>query len=71
MYYYFFDRNKKEVIEMSELTEANIALFKAFNVPYYDHFPYEEAGYEDPYSFLEDYTLIKLKGHTFVMGDEI
>jgi hypothetical protein len=54
MYYYFFDKNRKEVIEMSELSEKNIALFKALSVTYYDHFPYVEAGYDDPYAFLED-----------------
>lgn len=59
MYYYLLDKWHKEVIEMSAENSGYLKVFDSMGIKYYDHFPYEEAGYEDPYTFLEDYKLIK------------
>ena len=61
--YYLLDKYKKEVIEMKELEDIRIVL-ESMKLKYYNYFPYEDAGYEDPYNFLEDYKLITLSGKT-------
>lgn len=63
MRYYLLDKYKREVIEMKHLDDIKEVL-DSMKIKYYDYFPYEDAGYEDPYTFLEDYTLINLEGNT-------
>lgn len=59
MYYYLLNAWQKEVIEIHNPTERELKLFDSMGIKYYTEFPYEKAGYEDPYSFMEDYKLIK------------
>lgn len=59
MYCYLLDRQKKEVIE-AKAEDSTIKIFTSMGLKYYEEFPYEAAGYEDPYAFMDDYTLIKL-----------
>lgn len=59
--YYLLDTQKKEVIEMKEVPDIEEVL-ESIGITYYKFFPYEVAGYEDPYAFMEDYKLINLKG---------
>ena len=60
--YYLLDKYKKEVIEMKELEDIRVVL-DSMKIKYYNYFPYEDAGYEDPYAFMEDYKLITLAGN--------
>lgn len=62
MRYYLLDKYKREVIELKHLDDIKEVL-DSMKIKYYDYFPYEDAGYEDPYAFLEDYTLINLEGN--------
>ena len=71
MYYYFFDRAKREVTEMTDLSDKDKVIFKTFGIKYYDHFPYEEAGFEDPYAFLEHYKLVKLVNNVFEVEEDV
>jgi hypothetical protein len=60
MYYYILDKGNKRVFEFLEgADEGNKELFIAMEIKLYDVFPYEEAGYSDPFSFMDDYEVIK------------
>ena len=59
MYYYLLDKWNKEVIEITNPTEKDLKVFKSMGIKYYEDFPYEAAGFEDPYAFMEEYKLIK------------
>lgn len=60
MYYYILDKGNKRVFEFAEGADGgNKSLFLAMGIKLYYVFPYEEAGYEDPYSFMDDYEIIK------------
>lgn len=61
MYIYLLDRYKKEVVELKNNSDI-IAILDSLKIKYYGDFPYEAAGFEDPYSFMDEYKVIKLKG---------
>lgn len=71
MYYYFLDKHRKEVTEMQDISEKDKVIFGSLGIPYFDHFPYAEAGFEDPYEFLENYTLIKLVDNVFEVVENV
>ena len=56
-YVYIVYPNKKICIEMEDLEKA-IIYAKIFNGLVYDGFPYEKYGYEDPYTFTEEWTVL-------------
>ena len=58
-YYYLLDKRKKEVIELIGHSDI-LGLLNSMKIKYYDAFPYAEAGFEDPYTFMDEYRLIKL-----------
>ena len=60
--YYLLDKHKKEVIEIKNIEPIKFIL-DSMKIKYYDYFPYEDAGYEDPYNFMEDYALITFNGN--------
>ena len=53
---YIVIENKQICIEMEDAERAT-AYAKAFNGVVYDHFPYVEYGFEDPYTFTEQWTI--------------
>ena len=60
MYYYILDKGNKRVFEFSEGADGgNKDLFTVMGIQLHYVFPYEAAGYEDPYNFMEDYEVIK------------
>ena len=61
MYIYLLDRYKKEVVELKDNSDI-IAILNSLKIKYYEDFPYEAAGFEDPYSFMDEYKVIKLNG---------
>lgn len=71
MYYYLLNKWHKEVIEISAENSEYLPIFDSMKIKYYDYFPYEEAGYEDPYAFLEEYKLIKFLPDPTNMGMSI
>ena len=60
MYYYLLDKHSGKVFEFKPL-QKTLNILKSMGIKCYDHFPYEEAGFEDPYTFMDNYDLIKLK----------
>lgn len=58
MYCYLLDKWNKEVIEIKKPTEKDLKIFSSMGIRFYKEFPYEEAGFEDPYAFMEEYKLI-------------
>ena len=54
---YIVIENKQICIEMEDAERAN-AYAKAFNGVVYNHFPYAEYGFEDPYIFTEQWTIL-------------
>jgi hypothetical protein len=71
MYYYILDKHNKKVFEFN--TENNFdyrPVFTSMGIKFYDEFPYEYAGYDDPYVFLSDYTLIKFKDNQEIIEVE-
>ena len=57
--YYILDQFSKRVFEFPvETYEKLKPLFSSMLIPIHFEFPYEAAGYEDPYSFMEDYQII-------------
>ena len=48
--------NKEICIEMEDIEKAKIYA-KIFGGIFYDHFPYEEYGFEDPYTFCNTWTV--------------
>ena len=60
MYCYLLDKSKKEVIELRAVPDV-IHVLNSLGIKYFEEFPYEAAGYEDPYSFMDDFTVVKVK----------
>lgn len=52
----------KEVIAEFTDREMATAYAQAFNGIVYDYFPYENYGYEDPYSFTNAWIVLNTKG---------
>ena len=52
----------KEVV--AEFTDAEVAsaYAKAFGGVVYNHFPYEEYGFEDPYNFSNTWVILDTEG---------
>lgn len=48
--------DKELCIEMEDLENARIYA-KIFDGIFYDHFPYEEYGFEDPYTFCNTWII--------------
>ena len=56
-YYYIVNAKHKIVCEyFCELPDAE-RLARFSNCPLYDHFPYVEYGYEDPYNFIAEWSV--------------
>jgi hypothetical protein len=66
MYIYLLDKSKKEVIELKQHSDI-VAILGSLGIKYYEEFPYAAAGYEDPYEFMDNYKLIKLKSDKGVL----
>lgn len=50
-YSYIVDEANKLCLELKGEEEIAKMYAKAFNKKWYDHLPYEEYGFEDPYNF--------------------
>ena len=71
MYYYILDKGNKRVFEFTgEPNASTKAILNSMAIKYSQIFPYESAGYEDPYSFMEDYEIIKINPNNFVIEVE-
>ena len=71
MYNYILDKHNKRVFEFEgELSNENSIILKSMGIKYSPVFPYDAAGYEDPYSFMEDYEIIKVNANNFLLEVE-
>lgn len=71
MYNYILDKHNKRVFEFAgEPSVTSKQVLKSMGIKYTSIFPYEEAGYENPYDFMEDYEIIKINANNFVMEVE-
>ena len=59
-YGYIVDEKNKTVMEV-ELSKAQV-LARAFGKVCLTYFPYEDYGYEDPYNFSNDWTILNEDG---------
>ena len=53
--------NKENVIEFTDTEEAHIYT-RIFGGIFYDHFPYLECGFEDPYAFVNTWVFTNEDG---------
>ena len=60
-YAYIVFPNKEECIEIEDPEVAHIYA-KIFGGIYYDHFPYAEYGFEDPYNFANTWVVTNMNG---------
>lgn len=68
MYCYILDKYNKRVFEFAEEPSAETKLIlNSMGIKYSQTFPYELAGYKDPYNFMEEYEIIKIKADNFVL----
>ena len=71
MYYYILDKHNKRVFEFAGEPSAETKLIlNSMGIKYSQTFPYELAGYEAPYNFMEDYEIIKIKADNFILEVE-
>lgn len=71
MYYYILDKGNKRVFEfVGEPSTETKLILNSMGIKYSQIFPYELAGYEDPYNFMEDYEIIKIKADNFILEVE-
>jgi hypothetical protein len=70
MYYYLLDKHKKEVLEFN-YDEKTFTMLRSMGIKCYEHFPYEEAGFEDPYAFMDEYKVIKLADNILIDCNEV
>lgn len=71
MYYYILDKYNKRVFEFAgEPSIETKLILNSMGIKYSQTFPYELAGYKDPYNFMEDYEIIKIKADNFVLEVE-
>lgn len=56
-YFYIALPEKKICVELTDYDKA-IAYSKAFGGVMYNHYPYAEYGYEDPYAFTNEWTIL-------------
>jgi hypothetical protein len=57
-YFYAVNTNTKTCVEFYCSKEDFYSYVNAFEIAkYYDHFPYAECGYEDPYNFIHEWTV--------------
>lgn len=72
MYFYILDKEQKWVFEIkcARETADRIAEACSPNENFYETFPYEAAGYSDPYSFMEEYKVINVEGEDVVIEGE-
>ena len=61
-YAYIVDEKNKTIIETESMEHA-IWYAKAFNKMALSYFPYADYGYEDPYNFTNDWTVIGTDGN--------
>ena len=61
-FFYVVFENRKIVIESEDERFAK-AYADTFDGKYYTYFPYADYGYEDPYSFLEEWKLWDSNGN--------
>ena len=62
-YFYIVMPEKHICIELNDYDKA-VAYANAFGGIFYDKFPYEEYGFEDPYTFTEEWTILVNYGDT-------
>ena len=72
MYYYVLDKEQKLVFEIkcAKATAEHIAATCLSYENFYETFPYEEAGFSDPYSFMEEYKVINVDGEDVIIEGE-
>ena len=70
-YFYVVLPDKQICIELEDYNKA-VAYAKAFGGIAYDIFPYEQYGFEDPYTFTEEWTILSNYGETisYEIGDD-
>lgn len=56
-YYYIVKPENKLCIEIDDAEKAQV-YSKTFGSIMYDHYPYEECGFEDPYTFAEEWEVL-------------
>ena len=60
MYYYILDKGNKRVFEFIEGADNdNKEIFKSMGIKIYSEFPYVEAGFDNPFDFMDEYKIIK------------
>ena len=73
-YVYIVHEHSHNILEMHNMEEAT-AYAKAFGDMFkvYDHFPYVEYGYEDPYNFTNDWTVTNVDGFivSYIWDEEL
>ena len=62
-YYYLVFEKTKTIVEFTDLVDAQV-YHRYFAGKMYSHFPYTEYGYEDPYTFIEEWNLMNRDGMT-------
>ena len=53
--------DKKVCIEVEDI-ERGKAYIQTFGGIFYNHYPYEEYGFEDPYAFTEEWEVYGIQG---------
>lgn len=61
-YVYVAIPTKEVIVEFTD-TEVASAYAKTFNGVVWNHYPYEEYGYEDPYAFTNDWVVLNSAGN--------
>lgn len=69
-YFYIVLPEKKVCVELTDYDKA-IAYSRAFGGIVFEYFPYEEYGFEDPYTFTEERTVLTNYGDkvTYEVGE--
>lgn len=62
-YAYIVFPNNKVCVEIQDPEVAQIYQ-KTFGGILYNHFPYEEYGFEDPYAFVNEWSFTNAEGNT-------
>lgn len=62
-YYYLVFEKTKTIIEFTDWIEAQV-YHRYFGGKMYLYYPYKQFGYDDPYTFTEEWTLMNRDGET-------
>ena len=60
-YYYVVYPDKRYCVEFNNI-ENSKGYIAAFGGELYDHFPYADFGYDDPYTFTEEWEVFNTQG---------